>query len=64
MIGIRYEGKVGFFREAVLKEIRKAGLRGDKLSDPVACKRLQRALRRAQLKDLHAQILAGGGDAA
>jgi hypothetical protein len=61
---LRYEGTVAGFRLA-LREIQKGAMRGDRLTDPVAVKRLQRRLRLAMVRDLTHQILSRkGGDAA
>jgi hypothetical protein len=43
MKAIQYRGTVRGF-QAVLREIRKAAMRGDKLGDPVAVRRLQARL--------------------
>lgn len=56
---LRYEGTAGGFRRYALPELRKAAMAGLKPTDP----RVQRGLRKAQLRDLADQILRRGGDA-
>ena len=58
MTVLSYEGTVRGFRQA-LREIRKAAMRGDKLSDPVARRRLQ-----ARLAYIEAIDRARGGEVA
>lgn len=61
---LRYEGTVGGFQRA-LREVRKAGMQGQKLGDERAMRRLQRKLRREMTRDLIGQILnRKGGEAA
>jgi|GEM_PF-4822878 len=60
---LRYEGTVSGFRLA-LREIRKAAMRQQSMTDPEAMQKLQRRLRAVEIRDLRNQILSGGGDAA
>jgi hypothetical protein len=55
---LSYEGTVRGFRQA-LREIRKAAMRGDKLADPVARRRLQ-----ARIAAIQALDQARGGEVA
>ncbi len=64
---IRYEGTVAGFLAHALPELRKAAARGDKLASLRDTMRIQRGLRKAQVKDLRDQVLRGrgkGGDLA
>lgn len=62
---ICYEGTVQGFRTYGLRELRKAAMAGMDLADPRDRRRLQRSLRKAQIKDLSDQIRRNrGGDAA
>jgi hypothetical protein len=50
MTVLSYQGTVRRFRQA-LREIRKAAMRGDKLSDPAARRRLQAKLAHIEMLD-------------
>lgn len=61
---IRYEGTVAGFLVHALPELRKAAARGDKLTSFRDTMRLQRGLRKAEIKDLRDQVLRGKGGGA
>lgn len=64
MNAIRYEGTVTGFLTYALPELRKAATRGDKLTSLRDTMRLQRGLRKAEMKDLRDQVLRGKGGGA
>lgn len=54
---IRYEGTVAGFLTYALPELRKVATRGDRLTSLRDTMKIQRELRKAEMKDLRDQIL-------